>query len=160
MLNEISLPKFLSRYCNLTGGDLAKLTHEDVKEFFPEIERSTFESIRKDPSLTLSGKVLLVNDGKKVIPYYAPVIDFSVEDEPMHVRLEKDDTRIVIDRATHDYTKMSIPELKLMLRHKFNSRRNQRNARIELESRGVVLSRKYDRNKEKRKVEEIKDERD
>ena len=64
----------------------------------------------------------------------------------------------MVDYSKHDVTRMNEYELRLMLRRKFNSIANQRQARRELEDRGVVLSKKYNRTEEKRRVERIKNE--
>ncbi len=69
------------------------------------------------------------------------------------------DKKPTVDNKKYDYTKMSIYELKCLLRRKFNSYANRRNARKELERRGVVLTKKYSRCKEKRKIEGMKNER-
>lgn len=159
MNNEINLSKFLARYCNLTGKDLSKIKHEDVKMLFPDLKRATFEEIEENPMLVYSGSVLLVNDGKKVVPYYVPITAYEEMDDPMEFSMQKDDNGPHVDYGKHDYTKMSIYELRCMLKRKFNSIANQRNARRELERRGIVLSKKYDRCAEKRKIERIKDER-
>jgi len=159
MLNEINLSKFLSRYCNLTGKNLSKINHEAVKFLFSYLKRATFEEIRENPMLVATGEVLLVNDGKKVIPYYVPDIEYEELDEPQEVSMQRVDNTPKVDYGRHDYTKMSIYELKCLLKRKFNSYANQRNARIELESRGVVLSKKYNRCEEKRKIEREKNER-
>ena len=45
---EISLTKFLARYLFLTGEDLKRLTHDDVKILFPNLKRCTFERIKED----------------------------------------------------------------------------------------------------------------
>ncbi len=72
MLNEIKLSKFLVRYCNLRGEDLTKIRHEDVKVLFPTLKRASFEELENNPKKLASGEILLVNDGRKVIPYYVP----------------------------------------------------------------------------------------
>ena len=181
MFNEISLSKFLARYCNLTGKDLSRLTHTDVSILFPalrRVERREFETCYDDEELmdfddsldeckeyetlddlVISGRAMLVNDGRRVVPYYVPEINRETLEEPMELNMEVVDTTIHVDNARHDYTKMNIYELRNMLRRKFNSGMNQRNARRELERRGVVLSKKYNRVEEKRKIERMKNER-
>ena len=49
---------------------------------------------------------------------------------------------------------MSIYELKQLLNTRFNSYRNSREARRELEKRGVVLTKKYNRNEIKKMKED------
>ena len=54
---------------------------------------------------------------------------------------------------------MTIYELKQLLNRKFNSYKNSREARKELEKRGVVLTKKYNRNEVKRMKEDEVNER-
>ena len=61
--------------------------------------------------------------------------------------VEKDDTH-------YDYASMSVYELRKLLNTKFNSYRNSREARRELERRGVVLTRKYNRSTDRKKIME------
>ena len=49
---------------------------------------------------------------------------------------------------------MSVYELRKLLNTKFNSYRNSREARRELERRGVVLTRKYNRSTDRKKIME------
>ena len=163
MLDEISLPKFLARYLNLTGKDLSKITHEDVKVLFPFLKRTSFEKIELalkgmlDPeeAYEILDRVLLVNDGKHVVPYLKPELLTEEMDDPLEVVAEAVPKR-KIDRSHHDYASMSIYELKCLLERKFNSARNRKKAKEELQYRGVVLSKKYDRNKDKKKWKEEK----
>ena len=74
MQNEISLAKFLARYCNMAGKDLSRMTHDDVEVMLPELKRTSFELVEKKPELLAQGIVLLVNDGFRTIPYLAPLI--------------------------------------------------------------------------------------
>ena len=76
--NEISLAKFLTRYVYVTGKDLTKLTHDDIKELFPYLKRTSFEYIDLHPGCVECGEVALVNDGKNIIPYYIPkIVDYD-----------------------------------------------------------------------------------
>lgn len=156
MHNEINMSKFLSRYCNLIGNNLSKITHEDVRVLFPKIKRASFEEVSQNPKLLAIGKVVYVNDGKNVIPYYTPNVDFDILDEPTPVN-KKEEKRVINKKK--DYAKMSIYELRCILRRKFNSCSCQRKARCELEKRGIVLSKKYNRCEEKREVEKEKNEK-
>ena len=151
MNQEISLSKFLSRYCYLKGEKLKKVTHEEVKELFPEFKRSSFKEINKHPELLMSGKVILVNDGKKTIPYYS----MQIKDYDEYKELVREEVKkIPIDDKDHDYASMSLYELRLLLRHRFSSIKNQCRARREINKRGIVLSKKYNRCEMKRKREE------
>ena len=141
-IDSISLAKFLSRYANVCGENLKKITHEEVKILFPELRSTTFKELRSSMrknnvedninELFLSGKVMLVNDGHKTIPYYTPVLSEDMTDE---VYLNREECEgIVVDDNDYDYTRMSERELRRLLRRRFNSERNQRGARSELKS--------------------------
>jgi hypothetical protein len=96
----ISLAKFLNKYVSLCGEDLKKLTHEDVQILFPYFKRSSFDKIYNNPTLVSSGKVVLVNDGKKTIPYYAPqtlYLDDDYTDRPGGLCSTLDGTSDTVD---------------------------------------------------------------
>jgi hypothetical protein len=140
----ISLSKFLSRYVNVCGVNLKKITHEEVKALFPFLRRSTFEAVKKHKELLLTGKVVLVTDGKKTIPYYTPVLDYEKESEALYLEREEAPD-IVLDDTHYDYSKLSEYKLRALLVRKYNSFRNQCNARHELEHRGIARTKKYKR---------------
>ena len=142
--NIMSLSKFLSRYGGLQGNSLTKVTHEEVKRLFPYLKRSSFEEIRSNPELLLTGQVLLISDGKHTIPYYVPYVQ---EEDIEYLDFNREDPEpLKIDDNVYDYANMSVYELRCLLRRKFNSYRNQTCARRELAHRGIELSKKYKRN--------------
>ena len=99
----------------------------------------------------MTGKVILVNDGRKTIPYYSQIVENEYDNYQV---LEREEApKIKIDDERHDYSSMSLYELRLLLRKKFNSVRNQNCARREIKKRGIVLSKKYNRCEMKRKME-------
>lgn len=148
---EISLSKFLSRTLGLGGEKLSEITHDDVKVLFPQIKRSSFSFIEKNPQSLRMGLVQLVNDGRKTIPYYVPIVENNFEIQQVDF---ESIPKYQIEDKTYDYTKMSIYELKQLLNTKFNTYRNSREARRELERRGVVLTKKYKRCEIKRMKED------
>ena len=140
--NTISLAKFLSRYLLIAGKDLKKLTHEDVKYLFPQLKRTTFKKVEQDPTLLLSGKVLLVSDGYSIIPYYVPEVlemDSGCAD---FVMCEVEEYH---EEEYYDFMSMTNYELKKLLENKLNSRKNRMRAKRELEDRGIIMKRKYKR---------------
>ena len=147
----ITLSKFLSRTVGLGGSDLKKITHLDAKILFPQLKRSTFEYVNNHPEAITRGKILMVSDGKTVIPYYVPTIEKEFDFHEIDV--EHDEPK-KINNERYDYTAMSIYELKQLLNTRFNSYRNSREARRELEKRGVVLTKKYNRNEIKKMKED------
>lgn len=152
----ITLSKFLSRTLGLEGKDLKRITHLDAKELFPNLKRSTFEHVERCPEELRSGKIIMVSDGKTVIPYYVPRLKTRFEEQ--RVKIEFDEVEEVVDKE-YDYTSMTIYELKQLLNRKFNTYKNSREARRELEKRGVVLTKKYNRNEVKRMKEDEVNER-
>ena len=73
--NVISLSKFLARFGSLKGKVLGDITHDEVKILFPQFKRTTFEYARLNKELVSTGKILMVDDGQKIIPYLSPDID-------------------------------------------------------------------------------------
>ena len=143
---EISLAKFLSRVTNLTGKDLSKLRHEDVKILFPYLKRTSFDYVFDNPGLVCLGEVIMVNDGRKIIPYINPEICLDEEKVELHVnKIPKHK----INDNHYDYNKLSTYELRCLLIKKLNSYRNQMAARRELEKRGELNHKKYKRSEEK-----------
>lgn len=152
--NTISLSKFLSRYGNLKGDVLNKITHDDVKILFPQFKRTTFEFIRNNQELLHKGEAFLVDDGNRVIPYKVPILSRTQEKYIEVIREE--DKPIIKEEIDYDYVSMSIYELKQLLDRKFNSVNVRRLAQRELNKRGLV-KKKYNRNEFKRKLmEELK----
>lgn len=147
----ITLSKFLSRTLGLGGSDLKKISHLDAKILFPQLKRSTFEYVNKHPEEITCGKILMVSDGRTVIPYYVPTLETKLDF--YEVKIEREEPRKINDER-YDYTAMSIYELKQLLNTRFNSYRNSREARRELEKRGIVLTKKYNRNEIKRMKED------
>ena len=146
--NEISLAKFIARYELIGGACLTKITHEDVKMLFPELKRCSFESIDKDPSLVYLGKVALVNDGRKTIPYYIP-LDKDLDKDVVEIDEFCESEKPKKVSRSYDYASMSIYELKCLLKEKFAPCKQRILIKKELESRGAILKRKYQRCKEK-----------
>ena len=144
----ISLAKFLNKYVSLCGEDLKKLTHEDVQILFPYFKRSSFDKIYNNQTLVSSGKVVLVNDGKKTIPYYAPQTLYLDDD---YTEFFLDKIEEVPQLISYDYTEMSNYELKKILKEKFSTYKEKKNARRELEDRGVVMRKEMKRKREKEK---------
>jgi hypothetical protein len=144
MKDTMKLSKFLSRYTNLTGEDLKRIPHAEVKYLFPFLKTCSYSVVKNHPELLTTGKVVRVDDGHHEEFYYVP--DTYKFDESMEFHRQEVDNSIVVDDTKYDYVSMSIYELKCLLVRKFNSSRNQRCARKELKRRGIELSRKYKRN--------------
>lgn len=145
----ITLSKFASRYLGLYGEDLKKLTHEDIELLFPLLKRSSYTYIDKNPNMLESGKILLVSDGKKLIPYYTPKLSAEYIQSTQVPKKDKNPKK-----ENFDYSKMRIYELKQLLNTKLNGYSVSRSARHELEDRHIVLGKKYKRTEFKKWREE------
>ena len=69
----------------------------------------------------------MVDDGRKIIPYILPELDYE-NSFLLDVLRQEDDVK-EIDYGEYDYTSMSIYELKKLLDRKFNSTNNSRHAK-------------------------------
>lgn len=139
---SVTLSKFLSRFLAVDGMALTKLSHADVKMLFPMLKRASFEYVEKHPEEVMMGRIIMVNDGKKVIPYIVPdvrKIEIDITMMPEFVEEKRNAKREI------DYTKMRVYELKRLLNLRFNTYKVSRGARNELENRGVLLKKKYKR---------------
>ena len=139
----MSLSKFLSRYVCMQGDNLKRITHEEVKYLFPYLKRASFALIEENRELLYMGKITLVNDGKKTIPYFTPELEFS--DIEYNDLERQEEEPFQVDDNHYDYSRLSEYELRQLLRRKFSSYRNQINARRELSQRGIAITKKYNR---------------
>lgn len=139
---SVTLSKFLSRFLMVDGMALTKVTHADVKMLFPMLKRASFEYVEKYPEEVMMGRILMVSDGKKVIPYIVPdVRKIEIDMTMMPELIEEKRT----GKRETDYTKMRVYELKKLLNLRFNTYKVSRSARNELENRGILLKKKYKR---------------
>ena len=68
--NALSLEEFLEKYCGINNLGNKRLIHQNVKSLFPQIKRTSFEEVIKNPELVYTGKVVFVKDFNNVcIPY-------------------------------------------------------------------------------------------
>ena len=139
---SVTLSKFLSRFLMVDGMALTKVTHADVKMLFPMLKRASLEYVEKHPEEVMMGRILMVSDGKKVIPYIVPdVRKIEIDMTMMPELIEEKRT----GKRETDYTKMRVYELKKLLNLRFNTYKVSRSARNELENRGILLKKKYKR---------------
>ena len=131
----ISLRKFLMLYLNITYDRKYKITHRDVKVLFPDLKRASLDDIRKDPYLLITKKIVLVNDGRNVVPYIKPMIlDEEMELTDIDIEVEH--------RRSYDFDNMTKNELKALFYENNCSKRDKYKAKRELADRGVELKRK------------------
>ena len=153
----ISLAKFLSRYENVYGVDLKRITHEEACVLFPELERARQSILKTDKQILeyikahreeiLLGKIALVKYKKYIIPYYTPEITDDMREGNY---FEREEVPFEIDDEIYDYEELNEYELRELLRRKYNSYRNQVCARRELNSRGISVTKKYRRSEFKK----------
>lgn len=74
--NSISYQKFLSVFYGIKGDNIfnSNLTHTDLIEIFPYLERASFAEALSDIRLVLTGKIVIVKDFKGTfLPYKVPL---------------------------------------------------------------------------------------
>lgn len=64
---------FLRRYYGISHDSIETMTHDTMKMFFPQLQRTSFDYVQKNPELISTGKIILVEDvNHSQIPYLAP----------------------------------------------------------------------------------------
>ena len=148
-MEKIALSKFIARSYNIQGSDLKKMTHEMVKSLFPDLKRTSFEYLEKNPSLMAQGEIVLVEDARgKVIPYFAPEIDYTIEDVE-EVSINFDKAKVEKFKDVEDMTNY---ELKMAAKKTTNIG-TLRKVKKELEKRDLKKSKEYNIKKAKERVE-------
>ncbi len=72
-IKNIGASSFLKRYYGISHEDIDNMTHENMKSFFPQLQRTSFEYVQKNPELVTIGKIIMVEDVRHYqIPYLAP----------------------------------------------------------------------------------------
>ncbi len=147
---SIQLSKFLSRYYPVCGRDLREITHQEAQKLFSDLRtmdlydlNKSYAPGRRNLEKIYTGEIIIVNDGREIVAYYAPELSLELEDLT-HVNREEEDVRI--NDEVYDYACLSEYRLRELLRRKFNSYRNQTCARRELQKRGIEITKKYKRN--------------
>ena len=157
---SISLSKYLSRFANVGGRQLNKLTHSDVQELFPNLRVIPLDELSRmlrsfnednDRSDIFTGRIILVDDGKSLLAYYGDIID-SINGEINYVYGQNN--AIEINDTIPDCASLNEYSLRQLLRRKFNSSVVQYVARKELKKRGIPVTRKYKRDNRKYFLEE------
>lgn len=72
---NLDAKSFLQKYYGISHQDISQMTHQTMSAFFPQLQRTSFEHIQKNPELISSGRVILVEDVKHFqAPYLKPDI--------------------------------------------------------------------------------------
>ena len=138
----ISMTKFLILYKSFYNKNVYKLRHKDIAVLFPDLEVINDVDIRKDPDLLLPGRSVLVSDGREPLLYKTPVLANVIEDT---VEVDMDYEEFTHD--PYDFKNMENFELKKVCKDPRNTKRDKSRAKQELVDRGVVLRKKYKREK-------------
>lgn len=164
-IQVMSVSKFVSKYFNLSGKDISKLTHVDLQHIFRLLEPKDWgqipsysKCVTKDGSIMIndsifkkyinelmSGEAILIDDGHRIIAYKTPYVLYDTQ-EPYTYSEQK----TVVDDGYYDYSTMEESEIRKHLVRTENSYRNQVEARKELKRRKIPVTKKYDRNEFKR----------
>lgn len=79
-VRNLDASSFLKRYYGISHKDIEHMTHEAMKAFFPQLHRTSFEYVQKNPELVSSGQIILVEDAKHYkVPYFTPSVS-SLDD--------------------------------------------------------------------------------
>lgn len=84
-MEKVDIGFFLKQLCGIVHSDVGKMTHEAVRTFFPELKRTSFAHVLKNPELLQTGRIVLVRDAQlKPIPYMVPQQPImSIEEIPI-----------------------------------------------------------------------------
>ncbi len=79
-VRNLDASSFLKRYYGISHKDIEHMTHEAIKTFFPQLQRTSFEYVQKNPELVSTGQIILVEDAKHYkVPYFTPSVS-SLDD--------------------------------------------------------------------------------
>ena len=114
----ISVSKFVTKYFNLSGKDVKKLTHVGLQHTFRLLEPlnwgempSYSKCVTKDGTIIIndsiykrhineliSGQAILIDDGHRIMAYKTPQVLFDVQQSDIY-KVEK----MVVDDGYYDY---------------------------------------------------------
>ncbi len=76
----INVQSFLSRFYGIKNEGIATMTHQNASSLFPQLRRTSFEFVQKNPELVSTGKIVLVEDAThSQAPYWLP--DLTMVDD-------------------------------------------------------------------------------
>lgn len=80
-VRNLNAESFLKRYYGISHKDISGMTHDTLKVLFPQLERTSFEYVMKNPELVSTGHIILVEDVKHYqVPYVIPELK-TLEDK-------------------------------------------------------------------------------
>ncbi len=75
-IRNINVQSFLERYYGISHEGISKMTHKTATSFFPQLRRTSFEFVQKNPELVSTGKIIMVEDAEHFeAPYWMPDMD-------------------------------------------------------------------------------------
>lgn len=102
-MKSLDASSFLKRYYGISHEEIAGMTHDTIKSFFPQLRRTSFDCIQKNPELVSTGKIILVEDAKHYqVPYITPT-DVSTLDPTLGC-----DTREIIIQRIVEFLETSV----------------------------------------------------
>lgn len=81
-VGTVDIRTFMGTYYGISHKDIGRMTHETASVFFPDLRRTSFTYIEKNPELVGCGDVVLVRDtNNNVAPYITPEVKLFVEEQ-------------------------------------------------------------------------------
>jgi len=162
----LTISKFMSNYYNIKSKELNKLTHEDLKEIFPELIGVSFSDITDESVFT--GEVLLVVDSDNIIlgylnPFlkdYEEHYETYEKNSDVHILFGIDDEIVSIGEIDEEIlNRLSLYELRELRRAAKKSKKHkaQRLVQTELYFRKENHNTKHEK-QEKFKIREMRKE--
>lgn len=85
-VGTIDIKSFMKKYYGISHEDIARMSHDVVSTFFPELRRTSFTYAEKNPELVSRGNIVLVRDSNNnVAPYIAPEVKLFVEESQFDI---------------------------------------------------------------------------
>ncbi len=76
---KLSVQSFL-KFCGIEAPGVTAMTHEGIQQFFPQLKRTSFAYVQKNPELVSTGQIVMVEDVLHYqVPYWMPKESFIEE---------------------------------------------------------------------------------
>ena len=87
-IGTIDIRSFMKIYYGISHRDINQMTHETASLFFPNLCRTSFSYIEKNPELLGCGKIVLVRDSNEnIAPYVVPEVELFVEETQFGIEM-------------------------------------------------------------------------
>ena len=85
-VGSLSICEFLTKYCGVSGSGLNKMTHDTVSMFFPNLRRTSYEHVEKNPGEVCRGEIVLVRDSANhLAPYIVSDTKLFIEEAQFEI---------------------------------------------------------------------------